>query len=89
MSGKTAVITGASSGIGRSTAVALSQAGWNVVLAARRADALADTVKLCANPDACLALAGDVTDDIFVGDLFARSVEKFGTSMYCRHGTIH
>ena len=39
--GKTVLVTGASSGIGRETALAFAAAGANVVLAARRADALA------------------------------------------------
>src|SRR5512146_2588875 len=43
LSGKTAVITGASSGLGRESARALASAGALVVLVARNADALADT----------------------------------------------
>ena len=43
LSGKTAVITGASSGLGRESACALASAGALVVLVARNADALADT----------------------------------------------
>ena len=40
LDGKTALITGASSGIGRAAAVALAEAGAHVTVAARRADAL-------------------------------------------------
>jgi NADP-dependent 3-hydroxy acid dehydrogenase YdfG len=40
LSGKTAIVTGASSGIGRATAMALAQAGAAVVLHARRKDRL-------------------------------------------------
>jgi len=44
LSGKRALVTGASSGIGLGCAVALAEAGAHVVCAARRADALADAV---------------------------------------------
>ena len=42
---RTAVVTGASSGIGRATAVALGGLGWNVGLGARRAEALEETAQ--------------------------------------------
>lgn len=44
LSGKTALVTGASSGIGQGCAVALAEAGAHVVCAARGADKLAETV---------------------------------------------
>jgi len=40
-----AVVTGASSGVGRATAIALASAGWEVTLIARRAEALKKTVE--------------------------------------------
>ncbi|HOD82861.1 MAG TPA: SDR family NAD(P)-dependent oxidoreductase, partial [Phycisphaerae bacterium] len=42
-----AVVTGASSGIGREIAVALAAKGYHVVLAARREDKLSQTADLC------------------------------------------
>jgi len=48
LAGKTVLITGASSGIGKSTAVLFAKAGSNVILAARRADALASAKEACA-----------------------------------------
>ncbi|KAJ7122973.1 hypothetical protein C8R44DRAFT_831469 [Mycena epipterygia] len=74
---RTAIITGSSSGK-LSSAIALSKAGWNVVLTARRADALQETASLCESPDNCLVLAGDVTDEEFVKQLFSDTVSRFG-----------
>ncbi len=67
-----AVVTGAGSGIGRVTARALLSGGWRVVLAGRRADALAETA-----PDA-LAVPTDVRDAASVEALFERVVAELG-----------
>jgi hypothetical protein len=61
----------------------LSKAGWNLVLTARRADALHETSLLCQSPADCLVLAGDVTDEEFVKKLFTDAVSRFGESMLC------
>lgn len=62
LSGKTAVITGASSGIGRATALALSQAGAAVVVHARRKDRLDELVtEIAASDGKALAVAGDAS----------------------------
>lgn len=47
LEGKTVLITGASAGIGASTAVLFARAGSNLVLTARRADKLEETKKAC------------------------------------------
>ncbi len=60
LTGKTACITGASSGLGRRAAWALAQAGASVVVVARREDALSDTVRDIGT--AAHAVAADVTD---------------------------
>lgn len=64
----TAVVTGASSGIGRATALALADAGFDVVACARRTDRL---VELAASRPAITAHELDVTDQASVDALAA------------------
>jgi NADP-dependent 3-hydroxy acid dehydrogenase YdfG len=59
---KTAVITGAGSGVGRATAIQMVGQGWRVALLGRRLESLEETAKLTGTPDACLAVACDVGD---------------------------
>jgi NADP-dependent 3-hydroxy acid dehydrogenase YdfG len=64
LSGKTALVTGASSGIGRGAAVALAAAGAQVALVARRADRLLDlAAEIEAAGGKALARPADVTDE--------------------------
>ncbi|KAG6837604.1 hypothetical protein H0H93_006125 [Arthromyces matolae] len=81
MSVKTALVTGASAGIGRSTAIALLNAGWNVILTGRRDDALVATTQLATEGGASgnsFILSGDITDETFVKRLFSEGVAHFG-----------
>jgi NAD(P)-dependent dehydrogenase (short-subunit alcohol dehydrogenase family) len=73
-----AVVTGAGSGIGRITAQALHLAGYSVVLAGRRADALAETAAGSKGSGELLAVPTDVTDAASVAQLFVRAVDRFG-----------
>jgi NAD(P)-dependent dehydrogenase (short-subunit alcohol dehydrogenase family) len=77
--GKVALVTGAGSGIGRATALALLREGYAVVLAGRRPEALDETVAR-AGPDAdrLLAVPADVTDPAGVRALFDRTRAAFG-----------
>jgi len=74
-----AIVTGAGSGIGRASAIALLRAGWRVALAGRRADALEGTVAEAgdAGPRA-LAVPTDVRDPASVKALFATTRDTFG-----------
>lgn len=77
--GNTAIVTGAGSGIGRAAATALLNAGYNVALAGRRAEALEETISMAGEtPGRGLAVATDVTDEDAVAALFAASGETFG-----------
>lgn len=73
------VVTGASGGIGRATALALAGRGGKVVVAARRAAALATLAEECraAGGDA-LAVALDVCDEAAVRVLAQRAMGRFG-----------
>ncbi len=75
---RTAIITGAGSGVGKASALAFISAGWNVVLAGRRESALTDTIAAAGGPGASLAVATDVSDPASVAKLFAATVARFG-----------
>ncbi len=76
---KVAVVTGAGSGIGKATAVALLNNGYKVAFAGRRAEALAAAIaqagELAAN---ALAVPTDVTDPASVAALFEKVKATFG-----------
>ncbi len=74
-----ALVTGAGSGVGRVTALALLDEGWSVVLAGRRAEplqALADAAD--ARGQTALAVPTDVTDPASVQALFDTIERRFG-----------
>jgi NAD(P)-dependent dehydrogenase (short-subunit alcohol dehydrogenase family) len=71
------IVTGAGSGIGRAAAVELAALGHALVLAGRRADALAETAALCDGAET-LAVPTDVRDPASVDALFARAVDTHG-----------
>jgi NAD(P)-dependent dehydrogenase (short-subunit alcohol dehydrogenase family) len=74
---KIALVTGAGSGIGRATALALIEAGFMTVLAGRRREALEATAAL-APPDRALPVTVDVADPVSGDALFAAAAERFG-----------
>jgi NAD(P)-dependent dehydrogenase (short-subunit alcohol dehydrogenase family) len=77
--GKAAIVTGAGSGIGRVSALALLNDGWSVALAGRRADALAETAAKAGDAARrALAVPTDVSDPASVQALFDKTVEAFG-----------
>jgi NAD(P)-dependent dehydrogenase (short-subunit alcohol dehydrogenase family) len=76
---KVALVTGAGSGIGRATALALLNEGYAVVLAGRRREPLEQTRELAqANSDRALVVPADVTDPSSVQALFDTTRSAFG-----------
>jgi len=76
---KVAIVTGASSGIGRATAELFAREGARVVVSARRQselDALVTQIERAGGT--AVALAGDVRDEGLAKDLVATAVERFG-----------
>ena len=79
LSGKKALVTGASSGIGRGTALALAAAGAQVALVARRAARLDElAAKIKADGGQALARAADVTDEGDATRAVQDAVDHFG-----------
>ncbi|HEY3211064.1 MAG TPA: SDR family oxidoreductase [Actinomycetota bacterium] len=79
LAGAVAVVTGASSGIGRSTAIAFAAEGSDVVLAARREDMLEEVATLIARRGRqAIPIACDVSDLDQVEQLQRRTQESFG-----------
>jgi NAD(P)-dependent dehydrogenase (short-subunit alcohol dehydrogenase family) len=76
---KVAIVTGSGSGIGRAVATTFLKAGYKVVLAGRRADALQETISLSGiHASNSLAVPTDVGNPESVTALFAATKSKFG-----------
>src|SRR5690606_3221917 len=77
--GKTVVITGASSGIGRAAAEAFAKEGCNLVLAARGKEALEETAFICRNLGAiAITVPTDVSDAEQVQNLAEEALQLNG-----------
>lgn len=75
---KIAMVTGAGSGIGQACALGLLNAGYAVVLAGRRKEALERTISLAPRDSGYLAVTADVRDESSVEALFRAARQKFG-----------
>ena len=79
LSGRVAIVTGASSGLGVTFAETMAEAGADVVVCARRLEKLEETASKVRDLGArCLAVQTDVTVPAQVDNLVDRTVEEFG-----------
>lgn len=79
LSGRVAVVTAASKGLGRSSALALAAEGARVLVSARSADLLDGLVdEVAASGGEALAVPGDMTDPALPARLVAAALERWG-----------
>lgn len=80
LQGKTALVTGASAGLGRATALAFAHCGANVVVTARRADRLDALIAEIKTAGAnAIAVLGDATEEATARTAIQAAVEAFAT----------
>jgi NAD(P)-dependent dehydrogenase (short-subunit alcohol dehydrogenase family) len=77
-SSKIAIVTGAGTGIGKASAVALVEDGYTVVLAGRRKDMLEATAAEAKPSGRTLVVPTDVADPAAIRALFAKTKDAFG-----------
>jgi len=75
---RVAIVTGAGSGIGKASALALLRVGYCVVLAGRRTEALLQVAAESGAGERVLPLSTDVSSPVSVRALFAATKERFG-----------
>jgi NAD(P)-dependent dehydrogenase (short-subunit alcohol dehydrogenase family) len=75
---KVAIVTGAGSGIGRACSLALMKAGFSLVLAGRRKDALEETAQRGKEFGNSVVVPSDMTDPASIAALFAKTMATFG-----------
>lgn len=79
LTGKVALVTGASRGIGKAMAIALAQAGCDIAANARTEQTLKEVCAQIQKLDRkCLCVAGDVSDETQVGQFVKAAAEHFG-----------
>ena len=75
---KIALVTGAGSGVGRASALALAAEGYTVIITGRRVEKLAQTVEAAGPGQTIVAIGCDVSEPGSVAELFEQIAKRFG-----------
>jgi short-subunit dehydrogenase len=78
VAGSTVVVVGATSGVGRATAIALADLGANLVLSSRERDALLTVAEECGGHDRTLVVAGDICAPATADAIVEAATVRFG-----------
>ena len=84
----TAIITGASRGLGLALARALAERGWNLVLDARGGDALQEVAEELAGTTEVVAVTGDVADEAHRGELVEAARAMGGPDLLVNNASL-
>ena len=86
LAGKTAIITGGDSGIGRSVAIYFAKEGANIAISYLNEDNDAATTKELIEKEGqkCILLPGDIGDEAFCQNVIAQTIQTFGRIRYSR-----
>jgi NAD(P)-dependent dehydrogenase (short-subunit alcohol dehydrogenase family) len=79
LSGRTAIVTGASRGIGLAIAEALLEGGANVILTSRKQEAAEAAASSLGNPDKAVGFQAHATDEDAAATCVALAIERFGS----------
>lgn len=79
LSGKTAIVTGASRGIGLAIAERIVAEGGRVVITARKPEALEEAVTHLGGPSVAIGIAGNAGDPEHQAEVVAAAIETFGS----------
>src|SRR5690348_2138095 len=80
LEGKTAIVTGASRGIGLAIAERIVAEGGRVVITARKQEALEEAAASLGGSDFAVGVAGNAADPAHQDEVVATAIDRFGTA---------